>query len=242
MCRIKNNEYKIQNAQCISSVLIRLYELFQWSRHRPTKAAVHPFRYKSVTPDKHRSWINAASNQQRGFVAWSTWSACQWRYAAKPGRCVSQGEVLEIDKGSEWPLRNIDQHHHHPQALEVGHAALRRLGGWVVLTDVIMNAISTLCTSTEPSCQETRDLVQYPYHISVCDHQDIWRNYAWERHQMYRLQNLYTTDVKKVIPMSSFRSVGSAVVTEGCNLYNDHHSLWSTRGECYKSSLPISLW
>ena len=93
-----------------------------------------------------------------------------------------------------------------------------------------------------PVVRETRDLVQYPYHISVCDHQDIWRNYAWERHQMYRLQNLYTTDVKKVIPMSSFRSVGSAVVTEGCNLYNDHHPLWSTRGECYKSSLPISLW
>ena len=74
---------------------------------------------------------------------------------------MSQGEVLEIDK-----------------ALEIGYAALRRLGGWVVLTDVIMNAISTLCTSTEPSCQETRDLVQYPYHISVCDHQDIWRNYT----------------------------------------------------------------
>ena len=38
---------------------------------------------------------------------------------------------------------------------------------------------------------EARDLVQYPYHISVCYLQDIWREYAWKRHQMYRLQNLY---------------------------------------------------
>ena len=52
-------------------MLIRLYEIFQWNRHRPTKTAVHPFRYKSVTPDKHRSWINAASNQRRRFVAWT---------------------------------------------------------------------------------------------------------------------------------------------------------------------------
>ena len=66
---------------------------------------------------------------------------------------MSQGEVLEVDKGSGWPLRNIDQQHHHPRPLGVGQAALRRLGGWVVLTDVIMDAISTLCTSTEPSCQ-----------------------------------------------------------------------------------------
>ena len=74
---------------------------------------------------------------------------------------MSQGEILEIN-----------------EALEIGYAALRRLDGWVVLTDVIMNAIPTLCTSTEPSCQETQDLVQYPYHISDCDHQNIWRKYT----------------------------------------------------------------
>ena len=42
-----------------------------------------------------------------------------------------------------------------------------------------------------PVGMEARDLVQYPYHISVCYLQDIWREYAWKRHQMYRLQNLY---------------------------------------------------
>ena len=87
---------------------------------------------------------------------------------------------------------------------------------------------------------EARDLVQYPYHISVCYLQDIWREYAWKRHQMYRLQNLYSTDVEMVIPISSFGSGGSAVITEGCDLYKNLHPLWSTGGEGYKSGLHIS--
>ena len=92
-----------------------------------------------------------------------------------------------------------------------------------------------------PVVREARDLVQYPYHISVCYLQDIWRDYAWKRHQMYRLQNLYRTDVVMVIPISSFESEGSAVITEGCDLYKNLHPLWSTGGEGYKSGLHISL-
>ena len=92
-----------------------------------------------------------------------------------------------------------------------------------------------------PVVREARDLVQYPYHISVCYLQDIWRDYAWKRHQMYRLQNLYSTDVEMVIPISSFGSGGSAVITEGCDLYKNLHPLWSTGGEGYKSGLHISL-
>ena len=91
-----------------------------------------------------------------------------------------------------------------------------------------------------PVGMEARDLVQYPYHISVCYLQDIWREYAWKRHQMYRLQNLYSTDVEMVIPISSFGSGGSAVITEGCDLYKNLHPLWSTGGEGYKSGLHIS--
>ena len=189
MCRIKktNTKYKKNhNAyRLCSSDYMKYFNETDIDQAKQlcvlsAKRALHP---TSIEADL---MLQATRTEIRGM---NNWSACQWRYAAKPDRCVSQGEILEINK-----------------ALEIGYAALRRLDGWVVLTDVIMNAIPTLCTSTEPSCQETQDLVQYPYHISVCDHQNIWRKYTWERHQMYRLQNLYTTNIKRWYPCRPSRA------------------------------------
>ena len=70
---------------------------------------------------------------------------------------------------------------------------------------------------------------------------DIFVDYGMKRHELYKLRDKYSAEVDMVIPISSFGSGGSAVLTEGSDLYKDLHPLWSTGGEGYKSGLHIPL-
>ena len=42
--------------------------------------------------------------------------------------------------------------------------------------------------------QALRDLTRFPYHISICYMQDLWDDWSNKRHELYRLERLYSNE------------------------------------------------
>ena len=81
----------------------------------------------------------------------------------------------------------------------------------------------------------------YPYHISICYINDIWRDYEWKRYISYQLWDMYQNEIFMQIPIAWMGSGGSANLCASGLLYQQLYKLWSTGHENYKCGLHVSL-